>query len=195
MLIPIRIPDFSVMHPKISESAMSIHYHQHYLKYVDKTNQLIKDTVFDKLELEDIIKISRMSGGLYQNAAQVWNHEFFFEQFSDKRIVIPNDIERFIQETFGGTFETLINASIKESLKLFGSGYLWIYYHKGRLNVKATPNSENLLKYRLKSIICIDLWEHAYYLNYQSDRANYIKDIFNIIDWNVISKRIENATI
>lgn len=195
MLIPIRIHDFSVMHPKTSESAMSIHYHQHYLKYVDKTNQLIKDTVFDKLELEDIIKISRMSGGLYQNAAQVWNHEFFFEQFSDKRIVVPNDIERFIQETFGNTLDVLINSAIKESLKLFGSGYLWIYYHKGRLNVKATPNAENLLKYCLKPIICIDLWEHSYYLNYQNDRADYIKDIFNIIDWNVISKRIENATI
>ena len=195
MITPIRIPDFSVMHPRTSESAMSIHYNQHYLKYVDKLNTIIKNTVFDKLELRDIIKISRMSGELYQNAAQVWNHEFFFEQFSENRIVIPNDIDTFINETFDGGLNNLIESAIAESSKLFGSGYLWVYYRNNKLKVKATPNAENLIKYPLKPIICIDLWEHSYYLNYQNDRINYIKDIFAILDWNIISKRIENATL
>lgn len=195
MITPIRIPDFSVMHPRTSEHAMSIHYNQHYLKYVDKLNTIIKNTVFDKLELRDIIKISRMSGELYQNAAQVWNHEFFFEQFSENRIVIPNDIDVFINETFDGGLNNLIKSAIAESSKLFGSGYLWVYYRNNKLKVKATPNAENLIKYPLKPIICIDLWEHSYYLDYQNDRINYIKDIFAILDWNIISKRIENATL
>ena len=195
MITPIRIPDFSVMHPRTSENAMSIHYNQHYLKYVDKLNTIIKNTVFDKLELRDIIKISRMSGELYQNAAQVWTHEFFFEQFSENRIVIPNNIDVFINETFDGGLNNLIKSAIAESSKLFGSGYLWVYYRNNKLKVKATPNAENLIKYPLKPIICIDLWEHSYYLDYQNDCINYIKDIFAILDWNIISKRIENATL
>ena len=195
MITPVRIPDFSVMHPRTSENAMSIHYNQHYLKYVNKLNELIKNTVFDRLDLYDIIKIARMSGELYQNAAQVWNHEFFFEQFSANRIVVPNDIKLFINNSFDGGLDSLVTSAVNESLKLFGSGYLWIYYRNGKLKVKTTPNAENLIKYPLKPIICIDLWEHSYYLDCQNDRTNYIKDIFAILDWNIISKRIENATL
>jgi Fe-Mn family superoxide dismutase len=174
--------------PYISEKTVSYHYGKHLQTYIDNLNALIKQTKFENMELEDIIRYA--DGSLYDNAAQAWNHIFYFFSFSpdsggepdgDLRIAIERDFESFDQ--FKKQF-------VDAGVSLFGSGWVWLSRDDaGKLFITQSKNAENPITYGLTPLLTFDVWEHAYYLDYQNRRKDALQSILNIIDWQVIANR------
>jgi Fe-Mn family superoxide dismutase len=174
--------------PYISEKTVSYHYGKHLQTYIDNLNALIKQTQFENMELEDIIRYA--DGSLYDNAAQAWNHIFYFFSFSpdsggepdgDLRIAIERDFESFDQ--FKKQF-------VDAGVSLFGSGWVWLSRDDaGKLFITQSKNAENPITYGLTPLLTFDVWEHAYYLDYQNRRKDALQSILNIIDWQVIANR------
>lgn len=199
MITPIEITDFSAAYPAIGIAAFRTHYEQHYLKYVHNLNKIIINSNWFKNTdtIENLISIANPYGDLYNNAAQVWNHEFFFNQFTNNP---EHKITPKLEYLIHGRYDS-INNFIKDCIKTgsshFGSGYLWVYLdEKFRLIVETKNNAENLVKCkRCIPILCIDLWEHSYYLDYLNDRTVYLEQVFNRIDWNVIENRLSKLKV
>ena len=155
--------------PAISAETIEYHYGKHYKGYVDKLNELIVDTPFADMPLEDIIMGAE--GPIYNNAAQAWNHEFYFSALSPKP-----------QMT-------------KACVSLFGSGWVWLVEEdSGRLSIISESNAGNPMRYNMKPLLCIDVWEHAYYIDYRNRRADAVKAIWPLIDWKTVEQRyrVEN---
>ena len=176
--------------PYISEQTMSYHYGKHHKAYVDNLNKLIIGTQFEKMPLEEII-IKTFNqpeySGLFNNAAQSWNHNFFWNTMSPNGGQIPQDeLYKKIVRDFGSydNFKTEFrNAAIAQ----FGSGWIWLVEDKenNKLKVMQTSNADNPISYNLKPIIGLDVWEHSYYLDYQNKRADYIDNYLNhLVKWN-----------
>lgn len=192
MINPIKINNFTCASPAISKKALEIHYNQHYLKYLEKVNNyILNNKCLKNRDIEEIINIPQLNSDLYNNAAQVYNHEFFFNQFLG--IQCSFDKSRFGRWLLdkGYSYLDLKKGIIKEASSLFGSGYIWIYYKDNDLCIEATGNALNLVKrdYCIP-LITIDLWEHSYYLDYQSDRERYIKCVLDNVNYSVIDKRL-----
>lgn len=177
--------------PYISERTVSIHFGKHTKAYFDTTNQLIKDTEYDDMPLEEIVRKS--DGILFNNASQAWNHIFYFFTFNPEASHIPEgDFLKKIVETF----ESVDN--LKETMKeagktLFGSGWVWLSTDtEGKLIITQGKNAESPLKDGLIPLLCIDVWEHAYYLDYENRRTDYIDEQWNLIDWGIVAQRYYN---
>lgn len=170
------------------------HYKNHYLIYIDKVNLISENYTWLKgSSIENIIQIARLYGDLYNNAAQVYNHELFFEQFTvTPEYLDITSIKDFL-ETKELTLEEFKKAIVNKSQELFGSGYLWVYLDEDKtLKIDIGVNAENLVR-RKKCVplIVIDLWEHSYYLKYR-ERALYVLDVIDNINWSIILDRINN---
>ena len=174
--------------PTISKETLEYHYGKHHQTYVTNFNNLIKGTEFEDMSLEDIIMKS--SGGLFNNAAQIWNHTFYFLQFAPNAGGEPaGELANLINKSFGSfdEFKEKFNTS---AATLFGSGWAWLVENQnGLLEITKESNAGNPLRSGFKPLLTIDVWEHAYYLDYQNRRPDYIKSFWDIIDWKVIEKR------
>lgn len=198
MITAIKPPNFKIAEPAISENALRIHYEQHYLKYVENAQKLTSVAPWQDATAETIIKVADMQRPLYNNVAQVYNHELFFEQFTANPTKIEDCglVYEHINDLYpyaSSSIKRFKDEIIEKSLSLFGSGYLWVFKDKSKnLEIKCFPNAYNPLKdlNKVKIILCIDLWEHSYYLDYQSDRKQYIKNVLDYIDWKVVEERL-----
>ena len=180
------------LEPYISEKTIQFHYGKHMATYINNMNNLIAGTEYENMCLEGIVMKSE--GGLFNNAAQSYNHAFYFEAFKpyDSAKVVPTGkIKELIDKSFG-SFEAFKEAFTKASTTLFGSGWAWVILTKeGKLEIEQTGNADNPLKRGKKPILTIDVWEHAYYLDTQNARPKYIENFWNIIDWNVVNQRLK----
>ena len=183
--------DYAALEPEISEQTLRYHHDKHAAGYVAKLNELIPDTPYESMKLEDII--AKSDGVIYNNASQVWNHEFYFGGLSPQPQHEPQGpLAQAIDEKFGsfGEFREKMTAA---ALGLFGSGYVWLVENKaGELSIFSGRNAESPLRYGYTPLLCIDVWEHAYYLDYRNSRADALKAIWNRIDWKVIDQRYLN---
>lgn len=178
----------NALEPVISENTLSFHYGKHHQAYVTNLNKLVSGTKFETANLETIIK--EADGGIFNNAAQVWNHTFYFESFSPNGNRIPEGkLATAINNTFG-SFDAFKEAFSNAAATLFGSGWAWLVKtNDGGLEIVKESNAGNPLKNNLTPVLTIDVWEHAYYLDYQNKRPDYIKSFWDILDWDIISKR------
>ncbi len=176
------------LEPVISKNTIEFHYGKHHQAYVNNLNKLIEATEFEDADLETIIKKS--DGGIFNNAAQVWNHTFYFSSFSPKGEGKPNgELAKAIDEKFG-SFDSFKEAFGKAAATLFGSGWAWLVKDiNGNLEIIQTSNAGNPMTNDLTPILTCDVWEHAYYLDYQNKRPDYISNFWKIIDWNVVEAR------
>lgn len=198
MATQIQMPELryglSELAPVISEETLNYHYGKHLQAYVNQLNTLIEATEFEDMTLADIIR-EAPAGPLFNNAGQVFNHVMYFEQFTssvkDGEENLPTGaLEEAIYASFGD-FETFRQLMSDAALKLFGSGWAWLVQTEyGSLKIEQYPNADNPLKHGQVPLLCIDVWEHAYYLDYQNRRADYIQKIWNIIDWEVVAARM-----
>lgn len=174
--------------PAISQETVDFHYGKHEKAYIDNLNKLIKDTEFDNEDLEDIIR--RAEGPLYNNAAQAWNHIFYFFSFSPDGGGEPSgELADAIRRDFG-SFEKFKEEFEKAGASLFGSGWVWLSRDQdGKLFITQEPNAGNPLRKGLTPILTFDVWEHAYYLDYQNRRADALKSLWDIIDWDIVETR------
>ncbi len=178
----------NALEPYISEKTLDYHYGKHHQAYVTNVNNLIKGTEFENATLEEII--AKANGGIFNNGAQVWNHSFYFMQFSPDGCDEPKDeLKAAIEAKFGST-ETFKEQFSKAAATLFGAGWAWLVVDEnGELEIVQTSNAGNPLKVNMKPILTCDVWEHAYYIDKQNARPKYIEDFWKILDWKVISER------
>ncbi len=179
----------NALEPHITQKTLEFHHGKHHQAYVNNLNNLIKETEFENMPLLDIIKKS--SGGIFNNAAQVWNHTFYFEQFASNPQTKPlKTLESLINSTFG-TFDKFKTEFDKAATTLFGSGWAWLVLGiDGKLAIQQTSNAETPVKHNTKCLMVIDVWEHAYYLDTQNARPKYIDNFWNVLDWKVIESRL-----
>lgn len=175
--------------PHISSETIEYHYGKHHQTYVTNLNNLIAGTEFENETLENIIK--RASGGIFNNAAQVFNHTFFWN------CLAPNaggEPKGKIAELVNRDFESFQNFKAKftaAATTLFGSGWVWLTQNNsGELEIQQSPNAGNPLTEGLKPILTLDVWEHAYYIDYRNVRAKFIENFWNIVNWDFVNSQL-----
>ena len=179
--------------PVISDETLSFHHGKHLQTYVDNLNKLIAGTEYDGKSLEEIVISSAVekSPAIFNNAGQILNHNLYFTQFcpchSERSEESP--LLAQIQKQWGSleAFQADFEA---KGVGLFGSGWVWLAADKnGELSILQCPNADNPVAHGLKPLLTFDVWEHAYYLDYQNRRAAHLKALWQIVDWNVVGDR------
>jgi len=179
---------YDALAPQLSEETLRYHHDKHYAGYVAKLNELILDTPYEGQPLEDIILAA--DGAVYNNAAQAWNHAFYFEQLSpDPQRVPTGALADAVVRTFGSV-DALRERMNREAVGLFGSGWVWLAADRqGGLVIVSGPNAGNPLRQGLVPLLCIDVWEHAYYIDYRNRRADAVAALWDRIDWKTVGER------
>ena len=180
--------DAAALAPAISEETVSFHYGKHEKTYIDNLNAMIKDTRFESMSLEEIICES--DGKLFNNASQAWNHIFYFFSLNPDGGGEPGgELRKAIDRDFG-SFEKFKEDFVNAGAGLFGSGWVWLAADRdNKLYIISKPKAGTPLTEGLTPLIAIDVWEHAYYLDYQNRRADALKALWNIVDWDVVESR------
>jgi superoxide dismutase, Fe-Mn family len=187
--LPILPYDLNGLEPHISKQTLEFHYGKHHNAYVTNLNNLIPGTEFENSTLEEIVL--KADGGIFNNGAQVWNHTFYFMSFSPKGGGLPSGklLEK-INESFG-SFDAFKQAFSTAAATLFASGWAWLVINNnGKLEITQESNAGNPLRKGLKPLLTCDVWEHAYYLDKQNRRPDYIASFWEIIDWKTVEGRL-----
>jgi Fe-Mn family superoxide dismutase len=186
------------LEPHIDKLTMEIHHGKHHQAYVDNLNKAIAGTEHENKSLEELVKnAGKISVAVRNNGGGHWNHSFFWELLGPNAGGKPaGKIGELITSTFGSfeTFQEKFNAA---GAGRFGSGWAWLIVRDGKLEITSTPNQDNPLmdvaEVKGSPILGVDVWEHAYYLKYQNRRPEYLKAIWNVIDWKKVGKLYEQA--
>jgi superoxide dismutase, Fe-Mn family len=183
---------YTALAPTLSAETLEFHHDKHHRGYVEKLNELVKEKALEPVSLEELVLHS--SGQVFNNAAQAWNHEFYWHTLSAPANATP-----------GGALVTAINARFDSLSYLkkrfnamaaaqFGSGWMWLVLTaEGELDMVSTSDADTPLRTKQWPLIACDLWEHAYYLDYRNDRAKYLNNFWDIVDWTQIGRRYEEA--
>jgi Fe-Mn family superoxide dismutase len=177
--------------PHISAETLDYHYGKHHKAYVDNLNNLIKGTDMENLGLEEIVRKS--TGGVFNNAAQIWNHTFYWHCLSPKGGGEPTgDVKAAIEKNFG-SFASFKEKFTEASIKTFGSGWAWLVKKSdGSLAIESTSNADTPLKDTSKrALLTCDVWEHAYYIDYRNSRPNYLAAFWNLVNWDFVAKNLK----
>lgn len=177
--------------PAISEETINYHYGKHLQTYVNNLNALVKDTPFEGKTVEEIVAVAP-DGPIFNNAGQVLNHTLYFLQFTPQpeRHEPQGKLAEAIKRDFGN-FENFKNEMTQASTSLFGSGWTWLAVNKeGKLIIVKEANGSNPLRQGMKPLLGFDVWEHAYYLDYQNRRTDHLSNLWKIIDWKVVENRM-----
>ena len=172
--------------PHISEETIEYHYGKHHKAYVDNLNKLIPGTEFENTPLEKIIK--KASGGIFNNAAQVWNHTFYWNGLAPDGGGKPTGNLAEAIDKYFGSFEKFKEQFSNAGVTKFGSGWAWLVKNPdGGLAIEATSNADNPIKESKTPLLTCDVWEHAYYIDYRNARAKYIEAFWNLVNWDTVS--------
>lgn len=192
---PFRLPELGYqltdLAPMMSQQTLSYHYGKHFQTYIDNLNRMVNGSHFEGLNIEDVVR-KAPEGPMANNAGQVLNHQLFFEQFLPaKNAKMPSGDLLFLIEQSFGSFGKMREAMDNAAKQLFGSGWVWITINaEGKMQVLSLPNGDNPLRHGLKPLLTIDLWEHAYYLDYQNRKDKYLENFWLLVNWHVVSKRL-----
>ena len=176
--------------PGISAETIEYHYGKHHKAYVDNLNKLIPGTEFEKMSLEEIVK--KASGGIFNNAAQDWNHSFYWNCLSPKAGGEPaGALANAINKNFG-SFAQFKEKFSNTAVTTFGSGWAWLVKNSdGTLSIESSSNAGNPLKDGKKALLTCDVWEHAYYIDYRNARAKYIEAFWNMVNWKFVEQNLK----
>ncbi len=185
--LPFKREDFV---PYLSPETIDFHYGKHHDTYVNNLNRLIVGTEFEGSSLVEIIR--KASGAIFNNAAQVWNHDFYWDclSSSQENQRLSSELSVAFDNSFGG-FDKFKEAFTKEALSFFGSGWIWLVKVAGKLEIRTTGNAFTPISTEeAKPLLVCDLWEHAYYIDYRNARAKYLEAFWQIVNWQFVSKNI-----
>ena len=176
--------------PTISAETLEYHYGKHHNTYVVNLNKLIPGTEFENLSLEEIVKKS--SGGIFNNAAQVWNHTFYWHCLSPKGGGEPSGaLADAINKSFG-SFASFKEKFSATAIGTFGSGWGWLVKNNdGSLALESTSNAGTPLKDGKQALLTCDVWEHAYYIDYRNARPNYVEEFWKLVNWDFVSQNFK----
>lgn len=188
--------DYAALEPTISGETLHTHYDKHHQAYVTKTNELAKAASLDGRSLEDVVRESRRQGNakLFNNAAQAWNHAFFWECMSPIATAPAGELKAAIVQAFGD-LDSFKDAFVEEGVSHFGSGWAWLVLGSEGLKVISTHDAEDtLIKDGLFPLLVCDLWEHAYYLDYKNDRKAFLKGwVDDVANWSFAERQLAAA--
>lgn len=191
--MPFELPklpyDMDALAPHISKETLEYHYGKHHQAYVNKLNGLLDDSDFDGSSLEAIIMDAE--NGLFNNAAQIWNHTFYWHSMSPNGGGNPdNTLTKILSDAFGSVDafkEQFTNAALSQ----FGSGWAWLVKNKkGELEIMSTPNANNPMREGKTPLLTCDVWEHAYYIDTRNNRGQYVSNFWELVNWAFISENL-----
>jgi len=182
--------------PTISAKTIGFHYHKHHAKYVETLNKLVAGTRYADMPLEQVVRAT--SGAkdgkdqqIFNNAGQVWNHDFFWRSLSPKGGKPSGKLKERIERDFGGV-EHLAEKLAEAGKTQFGSGWAWLCSNKGRLTVEKTANALDPMAKGINCLLTIDVWEHAYYLDYQNERPKYLQEVLGkLLNWEFAAENLD----
>lgn len=176
--------------PVMSADTLNFHYGKHLQTYLDNVNRMIEGTPFAEMKLKDMI--TKAQGALYNNAAQAFNHIIFFKQLTPTPTTISPLLTQALVARFGSV-DAFKSEFSNAAATLFGSGWVWLALDANNvLQIVPEPNAGNPITRDMRPLMCIDVWEHAYYLDYQNRRGDYIKNFWNLVNWDYIEKRMQD---
>ena len=182
----------NALEPVISQETIEYHYGKHLQTYVDNLNKLVAGTEFESMPLEQIV--AKSQGAIFNNAGQILNHNLYFTQFQpagagDHSAISDSELMKAVVRDFG-SFEAFQAEFEQKGTTLFGSGWVWLSADKdGKLIITQEPNANNPVTKGLKPLLTMDVWEHAYYIDYRNRRAAHLKALWQIINWQEINRR------
>lgn len=184
--------DLKALAPFVSEEQMHYHYNKHHAAYFKKLNSLVEGKSEAQMSLDEVVKKS--SGGIFNNAAQAWNHTFFWDCMSPNGGKAPKgELKDAIIRDFG-SFDAFMKQFSDAAAALFGSGWAWLASDaKGKLEIMPLSNADTPLKHGKSPVLTLDVWEHAYYIDYRNERPRFIEQFKDVIHWDFAEKCYKNA--
>ena len=187
-LPPLPYPE-DALEPVISAETISLHHGKHHKKYVDTTNELLAKADMRGSTLEDVVRSSQ--GKLFNNAAQAWNHAFYWQSLSPKAAAPSAAMRQRLERDFG-TYESFVDKFAAAAIGQFGSGWAWLVDKDGKLEVIATPNADTPMAHGVRCLLTIDVWEHAYYVDYRNQRERYVQAVIEKrLNWEFAEKNLK----
>lgn len=182
--------DRTALEPHISAETIDFHYGKHHQTYVNNLNNLVGGTDYAEMDLESIVKYA--DGGIFNNAAQIWNHTFYWNCLSPNGGGVPTgELLEKIEARFA-SFEEFKDRFSKAAITNFGSGWTWLVQKEdGTLDIVSTSNADTPLKGKDTPLMTIDVWEHAYYIDYRNARPNYVESFWNLVNWEFVEGNVE----
>ena len=199
MKTPLELPQLpyakNALAPVISEQTIEFHYGKHHKAYYDTTKDLVKGTELEGATLEEIVDVAGKDPSLkklYNNAAQAWNHNLYWNQFAPVgQSHLPAELEELLKEAFGSV-EDFKAQVVSKGVGQFGSGWVWLVVDNGKLDIYSTPNGDNPWKDGKFPVLGLDVWEHAYYLDYQNLRKKHLEEVLEkIVNWDYVLRLIK----
>jgi len=200
--MPFELPDLpfarDALAPHMSGETLDFHYGKHHRAYVEKTNALVSEKGLEGPSLVEVIRAAKDKGdkGLFNNAAQVWNHSFFWQCLAPPESTAPSGrLKQLIESDFGST-EALLDQLDKESTAHFASGWGWLILNNGKLEVTSLHDADTPAVHGMTPLLTIDVWEHAYYIDYRNERPRYVKSVLrNILNWDFVAANLDGEGI
>jgi len=196
--MPFTLPDLpfarDALAPHMSAETLDYHHGKHHKAYVDKTNGLIEGTELAGASLVEVIKAAKQKGdkGLFNNSAQIWNHSFFWQCLAPEGSTRPSgNLRDLINDGFGGE-QALLDKLATESVNHFASGWGWLVLSNGKLEVTSLHDADTPAVHGMTPLLTIDVWEHAYYIDYRNERPKFVKSVLeNIINWDFVAQNLD----
>jgi len=190
--MPITLPKLpyatNALEPHMSRETLEIHHGRHHKTYVDKANELLRGTELEDAALEDIVR--RADGKLYNNAAQAWNHDFFWKCLTPEQPPVGSELQRALEQHFGDV-DAFEKKFTEAAAAVFGSGWAWLVRTAdGGLEIATTANGDTPLSDDQTPLLTCDLWEHAYYIDYRNDRVQYLQQFFPLVNWEFVEQNL-----
>jgi Fe-Mn family superoxide dismutase len=183
--------ELDALEPHISRETLEYHHGKHHAAYVAKLNDGIKGTEFEKKSLEEIVR--NASGKLFNNAAQAWNHDFYWHCLSPKGGSAEGELLEAIKQQYK-SLEKFEEEFTTEAANHFGSGWAWLVLDKtGKLAITTTHDADTPLRHGQIPLLTCDVWEHAYYIDYRNKRPDYLKAFWNVVNWHFVNEQFNNA--
>ncbi|KAL6071188.1 Superoxide dismutase [Balamuthia mandrillaris] len=177
----------------ISAKQLDFHFNKHHKTYLNKTNEAVQGTPDEYRSLEDVILSAKASGnaGLFNNSAQLWNHSFFWKCMAEpgKTGEMSNELQQRLKDAFGSV-EEFKKKFTQAATTNFGSGWTWLVDVNGKLEIMNTSNAESPVVMRVKPLLTLDVWEHAYYIDHQNRRPDYITKWWDVVNWNFVNAQL-----
>lgn len=187
--------DDDALAPTISSNTISFHYYKHHQAYMDMLNKLVEGTPFAELKLEEIVQKTAGAADakekkIFNNAAQVWNHDFYWHSLTPTKTAPSAQLDSAIASAFGSRDELLVKLA-EAGRDQFGSGWAWLVSKGGKLSIEKTSNAETPMAKGVNCLLTVDVWEHAYYLDYQNARPKYLESVLSkLLNWNFASANL-----
>lgn len=189
-LAPLPFAD-DALEPHVSKETIAFHYGKHHQAYVNKLNGMLAGSGFENHDLNQIVM--QADGGIFNNAAQIWNHNFYWQSLAPAGQTISSRTRELLEQNFG-CVDNFKKAFTEKALSLFGSGWTWLVQHEnGKLSIVNTTNADTPLRDNLTPLLTCDVWEHAYYIDTRNARPTYLQNFWEIVNWNCIDKHLKTA--